>query len=84
MDPARYDELPTIVPAIGPAIRALPGCQSYVNAGDRGAGKTLTVTTWDTEEHARFSRTDALADVLARLQAIGVELDPAEIYEAFD
>jgi hypothetical protein len=52
------------------------------NRGDHTSGKIIAVSTWDTEEHARFSR-DALGDVQRRVLAAGVELDPAELYEAF-
>ena len=83
LDPAKFDQLPAIMPEIAAAIRALPGCQSYVNAGDRVAGTTITVTTWDTGEHARFSRNEALAGPMARLSALGTQLDPPEIYESF-
>ena len=83
LDPARFDEARGITPDIAAAIRALPGYLSYVNAGDHAAGTTITVTTWDTAEHARFSRTDALASVMSRLLATGIQLDPPEIYEAF-
>jgi hypothetical protein len=39
------------------------------------------VSTWDTEEHARFSR-DALGEsVVSRLQVAGVQLDPPEFDE---
>ena len=83
MDPARFDEARGITPDIGRAIKALPGCQSYVNAGDRAAGTTITITTWDTREHAMFSRNETLAGVMARLQALGTQLDAPEIYESF-
>ena len=83
LDPARFEEAEGITPEIGAAVRALPGCQSYVNAGDRTAGTTITVTTWDTEEHAQFARNEVLAGLVARLQAIGSQLDAPEIYESF-
>jgi hypothetical protein len=83
LDPARWDELPGITPSIAAAIRALPGYRSYVGGGDRAAGMTITVTTWDTEEHARFSRNELLSELVSRLQALGVQMDPPEIYEAF-
>jgi hypothetical protein len=83
LDPAKFDEVQGITPDIAAAIRALPGCQSHVNAGDRAAGTTITVTTWATEEHARFSRTDALAGLMSRLQTTGIHLELPEIYESF-
>jgi len=57
------------------------GCQSYAGAVDRASGRLRAVSTWDTEEHARFSR-DALGQsAVSRLQAAGVQLDPPEFYE---
>ena len=40
---------------VAAAIRRLPGCQSYVGGADRATGRTINVSTWDTEEHARWS-----------------------------
>ncbi|MDQ6719205.1 MAG: antibiotic biosynthesis monooxygenase [Candidatus Dormibacteraeota bacterium] len=81
LDPAKYDELEGMLQDISPAVRAQPGCQSYLGATDRAAGKTVSVSTWDTEEHAKFPR-DALGGIASRLQAIGLQLDPPEIYES--
>jgi hypothetical protein len=80
LDPTRYDELVSMNPDIRAAITALPGCQGVQNGGDRTSGNTLTVTTWDTEEHARVSRDTALGVIMSRLQAIGAQLNPPEIY----
>jgi len=80
VDPSRYDELRNGVPDIVATMSRLPGCQSYLTGGDRASGQTIAVATWDTEEHARFSR-DAVPDVISRLEALGAQLDPPEIYE---
>jgi quinol monooxygenase YgiN len=77
----RYDELVAMGHDIAAAVTALPGCQQYYGGGNRGSGTTIAVSTWDTEEHATFSR-DALASIMPRLQAAGVQLDPPEIYES--
>ncbi len=82
LDPTRYDELVGMNQDIITAITALPGCQSAQNGGDRTSGSTIALTTWDTEEHARLSRDTALAAIMPRLQAIGLHLDPPEIYES--
>jgi hypothetical protein len=63
------------------AVRQLPGNQSVVIVGDRTSGEGLAVSTWDTEEHARFSRDALLGDMTGRLQAVGVQLDPPQIFE---
>jgi hypothetical protein len=84
MDPAKWDELAVLAPEIAAARTSQPGCRSCASAGDRGTGKTITVTTWDTEEQTRGLVRDAvLADLMPRLHAAGVQLDPPEIYESF-
>ena len=82
LDPAKYDQLVSMAKDIEAAVRAAPGCQSYLGGGDRAAGTTVAVSTWDTEEHARLSRDVALAAIMPRLQAMGVQLDPPEVYES--
>lgn len=82
LDPTRYDDLVGMIQDIITAITALPGCQNVQNGGDRTSGNTIALTTWDTEEHARLSRDTALAAIMPRLQAIGLQLDPPEIYES--
>ena len=79
-DPARYEEVLPLTREITTAVQQLPGCQSLHPGVDRTAGTIAAVSTWDTEEHARFSR-DRLGDIVARMQAIGVQLEPPEIYE---
>ena len=80
-DPARYDEVMLLVPDIIAAIRALPGARGVQVGIDGATGKTLALTTLDTLEHAQFSR-DRLGSALARLQSLGWEPEPPEIYEA--
>ena len=82
-DPARYDELLPLAQAIDAAVQALPGCHHIHSGLDRTAGKLAAVSIWDTVEHASFSREAAagLGDVVRRTQALGVQLEPPEIYE---
>ena len=82
-DSARYDELLPLSQEVNAAVQALPGCQSVHVGLDRSAGRLTTVSTWDTAEHADFSReaAGALGDLVRRVQAIGVQLEPPEIYE---
>ena len=79
-DPSRYDEVMRLNQEINAALRRLPGLQTSQVGIDRTAGRLVAVTTWDTEEHARFSR-EALGDVVSRMQAIGSQLEPPEVYE---
>ena len=53
MDPARIDEDSTLVQDIAEAFKQLPGFQSVMIGVDRTTGQFITVSTWDTEEHAR-------------------------------
>ena len=82
-DSARYDELLPLSREVNAAVQALPGCQSVHVGLDRTSGRLTTVSTWDAAEHADFSReaAGALGDVVRRTQAIGVQLEPPEIYE---
>lgn len=52
-----------------------------MSAIDRAAGKSIAVSTWDIEEHANFPH-EALGSLLPRLQAMGHQTDPPEIYES--
>ena len=79
-DPSRFDEVRRLNQEIRAGLQRLPGFQGGQAGIDRNAGRLAAVTTWDTEEHARFSR-DALGDVLPRVQALGVQFEPPEVYE---
>jgi hypothetical protein len=82
MDPSRIDDtVRQVGQDVAAAIRGLPGCQSYVGGADRASGRTINVSTWDTEEHARWSAADALGDIPSKLQALGVQVDAPEIFE---
>ena len=64
-----------------PAHQRLPGFKSYLGCVDRGAGRILSVTTWETQEQAQGVR-EALGAVVSQLQATGVDFDqPPEVYE---
>jgi hypothetical protein len=81
IDPSRLDEVVSQVGQdLGEAIRRQPGFQSLTGGMDRSSGQTILVSTWDTEEHARYSP-DALGEVQSRLRALGVQADPPEIFE---
>lgn len=80
-DPAREQEVQRLVEsAIIPAIKALPGFQSYEGGLDRAGGRLINITHWDTQEHASWSR-DQIADVVSQVQAAGVQLEPTQVYE---
>ncbi len=78
-DPARYDDFIPVMRELSAALQRLPGYQDFYQGIDRNAGTAAVVSVWDTEEHARFSR-DMLGEAMTRLQALGVQLEPPEIY----
>ena len=80
VDPARYDEAIAISQEVADAIARLPGLARYQGGGDRATGALVAVSTWDTEDHARFDRS-ALGEVVDRLLAAGAQLEPPEVYE---
>lgn len=82
-DPARYDELLPLTREVDAAVQAMPGYQDGYSAVDRTGGRIVVVTRWDTLEQASFSReTDArTAEVVSRILALGVQVEPPEIYE---
>ncbi len=61
-------------------MRRLPGLQHHHMGVDRTAGTVAAVSVWDSAEHARFAR-ETLGAPLERGMALGVQLDPPEIYE---
>lgn len=80
-DPAKADELLPLTREVNAAVQQLPGVQSIHVGIDRTAGRLAAVSTWDTEEHAQFSRETMAGDVVTRLQALGTQLEPPEVYE---
>ena len=79
-DPDKFDETVRLGEEFAAAIRRLPGFRSYHSGMDGNAGTSIGVSVWDTEEHARFSR-DALGDIIPRMLAAGLQIDPPEFYQ---
>jgi len=79
-DPAQHDQLARLVPEVFAAIGRLPGCEDVRTGVERSTGRTITVSTFDTLEHAQFSR-ESIGEPLARLQAAGWQGEAPEIYE---
>ena len=82
-DPALTEHIVPIAGEVRAAMRRLPGLQHNHQGIDRTAGTVAAVSIWDSEEHARFAR-EALGDPISRLQALGVQFEPPEIYEIMD
>ena len=80
IDPAKLDEARKV--DVAAVVRRMPGCRSYMLGVDRASGRALSVSTWDTEDHARWSAdADAVSDVRARLEALGLQVDAIDIFE---
>ena len=84
-DPSKCDEVLAAAEQVNPALRQLPGFRDSYWGVDRASGVLVAVSTWDTRDHASFSR-DALASGggaggARRMQDAGAQLDPPEIYE---
>lgn len=88
-NPSQCDEVVAIAEQTNPALRQLPGFQSSYWGVDRAAGALVAVSTWDTREHAGFSREALIAAAGGgagpvaerRIQDAGYQMDPPEIYE---
>ena len=79
-DPTKAKEATALLPAIVAAIERLPGCQGVQAGVDLATGGTLSVSSFDTQEHAQFPR-ESLGDEFTRLQALGWQGEAPEFYE---
>ena len=59
-----------------PAVRQLPGFKSFQIGLDRDAGRVVAVSAFDTRE-----QTEAMAAQRAPGEAVGIQFEPAEVYE---
>jgi hypothetical protein len=80
-DPAKFEQIRPLADEVQAAAGRAPGLDRIYQAVDRAAGTVVAVSTYDTEANARFSREETIGDLVGRLQALGVQLDPPEIYE---
>ena len=80
VDPAKIESESQLRQDLSAAVKAMPGNQSFMGAVDRANGRAISISTWDTQEHASYSP-DALGQVQSRVRAIVTDMDPPEIYE---
>ena len=84
MDLARFneaaEELQRLAAEVASATRQLPGCQSYIGGSDFARGRAVSISMFDTLEHAQVSR-EVLGAAITRLQELGLQLEDPEIYE---
>ena len=78
-EPDRYEEVVDLTHAIAAATQRLAGFRGQQHGLDRAGGTLVAVSLWDSAEHARFER-EALGPAHARAAALGVGLEPAEVY----
>ncbi len=79
VDPARLAQDSTLLRDIAEAYRQLPGIQSFTFGQVGTTGQFVAVSTYDTDEHARWAPTRT--DLNARIQAVGIQSDPPEFFE---
>jgi hypothetical protein len=79
-DPSKFDEVR--LGDLATAVRRMPGLQSYTFGFDRSANRAVSMSTWDTEEKAKYLP-DALGDaeMRSRFQAVGLQVDSVDIGE---
>lgn len=63
-----------------PLLKQLPGFISYHGGTDWENGKAISITVWDSMAHAAELR-DLMGDIIPQMQALGVVLDPPQMYE---
>ena len=80
IDPARYDDVVALADDFVAAFKRLPGFVAYQTGINRSSGAFVSIATWETADAANFTR-EELGDVFERFVALGVSVDPAEVYE---
>jgi heme-degrading monooxygenase HmoA len=66
------------------AVGRLPGLQSFTVGYDRSANRAVSMSSWDTEEHAKYlpgALADALGETQSKFQAVGLQVDSVDIAE---
>jgi hypothetical protein len=76
----RFEVDPQLTTSLAAAVKGLPGNQSFTGAIDRANSRAITISTWDTEQHANYSPA-VLGEVQTRILAQGIQVDPPEVYE---
>ena len=80
-DPTKSGEATALLSDIVAAIHQLPGCHGVQAGVDPVSGSTLSVSSFDTLEHAHFAR-ESLGAAFTRLQALGWQGEAPEYYES--
>jgi hypothetical protein len=80
--PSKLDDTSWI--DLAAAVKRLPGLQSFTVGHDRPANRAVSMSTWDTEEHAKYlpnALIDALDEARANFDAAGLQVDSVDIAE---
>ncbi len=81
-DPVRYNEWLCLAEDLTAMGGRFLGFQGSYGGVDRTSGTAVGISLWDTEEHAQFTLDAAtLGDLLPRIQTLGMQMEPAEVYE---
>jgi hypothetical protein len=85
-DPGTVEQVLAIGRESEEALKTLPGYRGAQTGVDRIAGTCIAVSSWETDEQARFSRDELRQDerlggIVRRLRDLGATFEPAEIYE---
>jgi hypothetical protein len=74
-DPTRADVALALVDSmVIPAMSALPGLQHWTSGGDLSSGQVVSVSLWDTREHAEAGLAAVVPDAPARLAEVGLQM----------
>jgi hypothetical protein len=73
-DPAKYDQLLPLADEVTASTASTRWWTAWLGPSSPSAPST-------TEAHARFAREETLGEVIGRIRALGVQLEPPEVYE---
>jgi hypothetical protein len=85
-DPTRTNEVAEMLRAsdekLAPAIKQLPGLQSYQTGIDRASALIIAISLWDTtEQAAAMGKLPEMNEQRAIFEAYGIVFDPITTYE---
>ncbi len=67
---------------LSPALKKLPGLQSYQTGIDAEHGTMIAISTWDTMEHAQLlSQMPEMNELRSNFQQYGIVFDPISTYD---
>jgi hypothetical protein len=81
LDASRIDDYLAVLRSVLPNLRTPPGFKNAYVGVNRETARGVVVTTYDTEEPPT---TDPPAEVIARLQAAGLQPEPILVFEVTD